>query len=67
MKNVKLLEKLVILVTRTNALVNEQLKKLIILVNETNTLVNGLLEKPFNVWARDDIGMYLNCANCIDL
>ena len=39
--NVKVLDKLIILVNETSALFNEQLKKLVVLVNETSILVNG--------------------------
>jgi hypothetical protein len=42
--NVKLLEKLVILVNRTGALVNGQLEKLVTLINGINALVNGQME-----------------------
>jgi len=42
--NVKLLEKLVILVNKTSSLVNGQLKKLVTLINGINTLVNGQME-----------------------
>jgi len=38
------LEKLVILVNRTGALVNGQLEKLVTLINGINALVNGQME-----------------------
>ena len=47
---------LVTLVNEIGALINEQLKKLVNLVME-----------QMSVWAREDIGMFSNCVNCIDL